>query len=90
MRIGNIIGQVVSTRKDIKLEGIKLLIVQPVDINEKPVQGEYLIAVDTVQAGFNDRVIVVQGSSARMAEGMEDRPVDASIIGIVDNMDIEK
>ncbi|MBN2136123.1 MAG: EutN/CcmL family microcompartment protein [Acidobacteria bacterium] len=90
MRIGNIIGQVVSTRKDIKLEGIKLLIVQPVDINEKPLPGEYIIAVDTVQAGTNDRVIVVQGSSARMAEGMEDRPVDASIIGIVDSMDIEK
>ncbi len=88
MKIGKIIGDVVATRKDTKLEGAKLLVVQPLDVNGKPEAGKYVVAVDTAQAGSGDRVIIVQGSSARMAEGMTDRPVDASIIGIVDSFDI--
>jgi len=88
MRIGKVIGTVVSTRKDAKLEGFKLLVVRPTDIKGKELE-EYIVAVDTVQAGADDEVIVVQGSSARMAEGMEDRPVDASIIGIVDHFQFD-
>lgn len=90
MRIGKIIGTLVSTRKDPKLEGLKLLLVQPVDAKTGTLKDDYIVAVDTVQAGFSDDVIVVQGSSARMADGMEDKPVDASIIGIIDNINIDK
>ena len=88
MKIGKVIGTVISTCKDPKLEGVKLLIVQPTDLDGKPDKDKYIIAVDTVRAGAEEDVIVVQGSSARMAEGMEDRPVDASIIGIVDNINL--
>ena len=89
MRIGKIIGNVVSTRKDPKLEGFKFLIVQPHSPDGKR-EDNFIIAVDTVQAGTGDEVIIVQGSSARMAKGMEERPVDASIIGIIDTINITK
>jgi len=88
MKIGKVIGTVISTCKDPKLEGMKLLVIQPTNLDGKPDKDKYIIAVDTVQAGAEEDVIVVQGSSARMAEGMEDRPVDASIIGIVDNINL--
>ena len=50
----------------------------------------YLIAVDAVGSGYKEKVIVVSGSSARMAEGCKDRPVDASIVGIVDTVTLDK
>jgi microcompartment protein CcmK/EutM len=89
MRIGKIIGTVIATHKDPKLEGIKLLIVRPIDLNGKEEDG-YILAADTVQAGMTDTVIVVQGSSARMATGMNDKPVDATIIGIVDQYKLDE
>ena len=88
MRICKVIGNIVATRKDPKLEGGKLLLVQP-EKTDGSLAKEYIVAVDTVQAGSGERVIIVQGSSARMAQGMEDRPVDASIIGIVDHFEID-
>ena len=88
MRIGRIIGNAIATRKDPKLEGTKLLLVRPIDLDGSDTK-EYIVAVDTVQSGAGEQVIVVQGSSARMAQGMEDRPVDASIIGIVDNYTLD-
>ncbi len=88
MFVGKIIGTIVATRKDPKLEGRKLLIVRPLDENMKA-KKDYLVAVDTVSAGFHEHVLVVQGSSARMAFGMKDCPVDSAIIGIVDSFVIE-
>ena len=88
MFVGKIIGTVVATRKDPKLEGRKLLIVRPLDENMMA-KTDYLVAVDTVSAGFHEQVLVVQGSSARMAFGMKDCPVDSAIIGIVDSFVIE-
>ena len=88
MFVGKIIGTVVATRKDPKLEGRKLLIVRPLDEHLKG-KKDYLVAVDTVSAGFHEQVLVVQGSSARMAFGMKDCPVDSAIIGIVDSFIIE-
>ena len=82
---GRIIGTVVAPRKDPRLEGKKLLICRPVDPDGKDEKG-YMIAVDTVHAGFNDHVLIVQGSSARMASGLKDTPVDAAIVGIVDQV----
>jgi microcompartment protein CcmK/EutM len=79
---------VVATRKDPRLEGKKLLILKPVSPEGNDEAG-YVVAVDTVGAGFREKVIVVSGSSARMAEGCKDRPVDTSIIGIVDSLGID-
>ena len=85
MILGKVVGTVVATRKDERLAGSKLLLVQPVQPDGSP-RGATLVAVDTVDAGVGERVLVVSGSSARMAEGMADRPVDAAIVGIVDTV----
>jgi ethanolamine utilization protein EutN len=83
--LARIIGTVVATRKDPRLEGKKLLICRLVDPDGNDEKG-YVIAVDTVHAGFREDVLIVQGSSARMADGCKDTPVDAAIIGIVDEV----
>ncbi len=88
MIIGRIIGTVVSSQKDERLLGKKLLIVRPIDLDGKDQSG-YVVAVDTVGAGFHEKVIVVGGSSARMADGNKDCPVDSAIIGVIDTIDIE-
>jgi microcompartment protein CcmK/EutM len=86
--LARVAGNVVATRKDPRLEGFKLLIVKPVSPEGKD-EANYLIAVDSVGAGPRDLVLVVSGSSARMAEGCKDRPVDASIVGIVDAVHLD-
>jgi microcompartment protein CcmK/EutM len=83
--LGRIIGTVVATRKDPRLEGKKLLICRLIDPDGKDEKG-YVIAVDTVDAGFKEQVLIVSGSSARMAQGCKDTPVDAAIVGIVDQI----
>lgn len=88
MIIGRIIGTVVCTRKDERLTPFKLLIVQPLDTSGKAI-GNYLIAVDTVDAGSQDRVLIVSGSSARMTTQTKDCPVDAAIVGVVDTIDFD-
>ncbi len=88
MILARILGTVVATRKDERLHGKKLLIVRPVTPEGTDESG-YLVAVDTVGAGFRETVVVVSGSSARMAQGCKDCPVDAAIIGIVDTIQIE-
>lgn len=88
MFLARVVGRVVATRKDAKLDGSTLLIVVPVSPDGED-EGGYHVAVDTVEAGYRETVLVVRGSSARMAEGMGDRPVDASIIGIVDTADLD-
>ena len=88
MLLARVVGTVVATRKDPKLANNKLLIVIPVGPDGKD-EGGYHVAVDTVDAGYRETVLVVRGSSARMAEGMTDRPVDASIVGIVDSADLD-
>ena len=88
MQIARVIGEVVATRKDEKLVSNKLLIARPVDPRGKA-EGSYLVAVDTVDAGFGETVLIVSGSSARMASGMKDCPVDAAIVGIVDTVEVK-
>ena len=88
MILARIVGTVVATRKDERLVSQKLLVVRPVDPAGKA-DGNYLIAVDTVDAGFGETVLVVSGSSARMAAGMKDCPVDAAIVGVVDHVDVQ-
>jgi microcompartment protein CcmK/EutM len=88
MILARVVGTVVATRKDPRLEGRKLLILQPVDPEQKP-SGNYLVAIDTVSAGKGELVIAVSGSSARMAEGCKDIPTDCSIVGIVDTVTLD-
>ena len=89
MQVGRVAGTLVATRKDERLVGTKLLVVRTMDPSFKEEQG-YVVAVDTVDAGIGDRVMIVSGSSARLAQGMKDAPVDAAIIGVVDEIEITK
>jgi microcompartment protein CcmK/EutM len=88
MILARVVGTVVATRKDPRLEGKKLLILKPISPDGKDESG-YVVAVDTVGAGFRETVFAVAGSSARMAEGCKDKPVDTAIIGIVDTVSLD-
>ena len=87
MILAKVVGTVVATRKDERLVSNKLLVARPVDPRGKA-EGSYLVAVDTVDAGIGETVLIVSGSSARMAAGMKDCPVDAAIVGIVDEIEV--
>ena len=87
MLLAKIVGTVVATRKDPRLVSNKLMVVRPTDPRGKA-DGNYLVAIDTVDAGVGEMVLVVSGSSARMASGLKDCPVDAAIVGIIDTVDI--
>ena len=89
MLLAKIVGTVVATRKDPRLVSNKLLVARPVDPRGKP-EGSYLVAVDTVDAGVGETVLIVSGSSARMAAGLKDCPVDAAVVGIVDAVDLNE
>ena len=88
MILARIVGTVVATRKDPRLVSSKLLVARPVDPAGKP-EGSYLVAVDTVDAGVGETVLIVSGSSARMASGLKHCPVDAAVVGIVDHVEIQ-
>ncbi len=88
MILAKIVGTVVATRKDDRLVSSKLLVARPMDPRGKA-EGSYLVAVDTVDAGIGETVLIVSGSSARMAAGLKDCPVDAAIVGIVDSIEIK-
>ncbi|MDP1861988.1 MAG: EutN/CcmL family microcompartment protein [Gemmatimonadaceae bacterium] len=88
MKLARVIGSVVSTRKDISLESLTLLIVE----NLAPTlerEGGYVVAVDSVGAGVGEVVLYATGSSARLTAVTKDRPVDAVIMAIVDSFDID-
>ena len=89
MQLARVVGTVVATRKDSRLEGKKLLIVKPISPDGKET-GNYLVAVDTVDAGFRETVLIVAGSSARMAAECKDRPIDTAIIGVVDSIRVDE
>lgn len=88
MYLARVVGTVVATRKDDRLEGCKLILVQPLDERGKE-SGRCVVAVDTVQAGHREVVLVVAGSSARMTERTTNSPVDAAIVGIVDTVAVD-
>lgn len=89
MILAKIVGTVVATRKDERLVSRKLLLVRPIDPSGKP-HGNHLVAVDTVDAGVGETVLIVSGSSARMAADLKDTPVDAAIVGIIDTIDVAR
>ncbi len=90
MQLARVVGTVVATQKHPKFEGAKLLLIQPITLDDQP-QGTALLAVDSVGAGVNERVLVViEGRAAAEAVGRKGTPVDAAIIGIVDAVESEE
>jgi len=93
MFLARVIGSVVSTKKDETMRGQKLLLIRPMLIDEaNPAQfragPNTIVAVDALGAGVGDLVLFCQGSSARMATGMKPLPIDAAVIGLVDNVEV--
>lgn len=89
MVIARVTGTVVATRKHERLVGSKIQIVQPLTANGLGPSGEPFVAIDAVGAGVGERVVVVRGSGARLAVDDERAPVDATIVGIIDQLDVD-
>ena len=90
MQICRVIGTVVATQKHRKFEGAKLLLVQPLNIDDTP-RGNALLAVDGVGAGVDEKVLVVlEGRAAGEALGKKGAPVDAAVIGIIDTVTVNE
>ncbi|MFT3835968.1 MAG: EutN/CcmL family microcompartment protein [Myxococcaceae bacterium] len=87
MLLGKVVGTVVSTRKEPTLDGSKLLVVRGLDLEGKPTS-TLVVAVDAVGAGVGEVVLYASGSSARQTEMTKDRPVDATIMAIVDQLEV--
>jgi len=88
MLLGRVIGTVVSTNKEQELSGLKLLLVRGADVEGKPT-GTLVVAIDAVGAGVGEVVLYASGSSARQTRVTKDRPVDATIMAIVDSIELE-
>ena len=89
MIIAKVVGNIWATRKEESLVGRKLMIVQPTRLGGEPI-GECIVAVDAVDAGIGEMVLVATGSSARRAEGQTDSPVDAAIVAIIDIHEVNR
>ena len=89
MKVAKVIGNIWATRKEEKLAGYKLLIVQPINILTGKAERVPIVAADIIGAGVGETVLVVSGSSARSAAGDMSIPVDATVVGIVDDQEID-
>lgn len=87
MRIMEVVGNLIATRKNENLVGSKFMILKPYKAKS---ESELIVAVDLMGAGVGEKVLVVTGSSARKAINKDDVAVDAAIVGIVDNIDIKE
>jgi ethanolamine utilization protein EutN len=88
MQIARVVGTVVATQKHRKFEGAKLLLVQPLNVDDTP-RGATLLAVDGVGAGVHEKVLIVlEGRAAGEALGRKAAPADAAIVGIIDRVDL--
>lgn len=87
MLLGRIVGTVVATRKDRELEGLRFMVVQVCDFEGKPT-GQTVVAADAVGAGEGEVVLFAQGSSARQTVLTHQRPCDATIMAIVDELEV--
>jgi ethanolamine utilization protein EutN len=89
MQIARVIGTLVSTQKHRKFEGAKLLLVQPLNLDDTP-RGSTFLAVDGVGAGVDEKVLIVlEGRAAGEALGKKGAPVDAAIVGIIDQVSVD-
>ena len=89
MQIARVKGTVVSTNKSDKLTGLKLLIVKPIDIETFEEKGSLIVAIDAVGAGEGEVVMCVGGSSSRQTAITDGKPVDQSIVAIIDSVDVD-
>ena len=90
MQIARVVGTVVATQKHRKFEGAKLLLVQPLNLDDTP-RGGTLLAVDGVGAGVDEKVLIVlEGRAAGEALGRKAAPVDAAIVGIIDTVTVDE
>ncbi len=88
MILGRVMGEVVATRRHRSHEYRKILLVQPLNLDETP-RGETILALDAVDAGVGDHVLVVQeGYAAMTAAGRPNSPIDMTIVGVVDNVEL--
>lgn len=87
MLIAKVVGSAVATIKDDKLHGVKLLIVREADVHGEPT-GKAVVAIDTVNAGTGDLVLIASGSSARQTDVTKERPVDTVIMAILDSLEV--
>ena len=89
MIICRVIGHVWATKKEESLSGTKMMVVQQTDELGNDLK-DLFVAVDVVGAGIGERVLVVNGSTARRALGKDDIPIDAAIVGIIDSLEVDK
>ncbi len=87
MMLAMVVGTVVASAKSARTDGLKMLVLQPLDLEGRP-KGQYLVAFDAVGAGEGEIVLYVTGSSARQTPATENRPADATIFAIVDTWDV--
>ena len=90
MRVAKVIGNIWATRKEDRLSGLKLLLVKPVNVLDKNDDLLPLVAADIIGAGVGETVLILSGSSARSAAGDMNIPVDATVVGIVDDLEIDQ
>ena len=88
MNVGLVVGTVIATRKEEELNGLKLLLVRGLDLDGKPGSSQ-VVAADAVGAGVGEVVLYASGSSARQTQVTRDRPVDATIMAIVDAIEVD-
>ena len=89
MIIAKVVGNIWATRKEEALVGRKLMIVQPSRLTGEPL-GECMVAVDAIDAGIGEMVLVATGSGARKSVGQEDSPIDACIVAIIDIHEVQR
>lgn len=90
MILGRVVGQVWATRRDPRLSRAKLLVIRPHGIYEPPLGTRHLVAIDDVDAGIGDEVVVCLGLPARTSLGSNDTPVDAAVLGVVDRVELDE
>ena len=89
MQLAVVVGTVVSTSKEPRIEGVKLLLLDKLDPATMKGKGDYVVAMDGVNAGVGEVVFYVSGSSSRMTAVTQGKPSDAAVIGIVDTVDLD-
>ncbi|MHB2018203.1 MAG: EutN/CcmL family microcompartment protein [Candidatus Xenobia bacterium] len=89
MVVARVIGTVVCTQKDARLNGTRFQICMPVSMTDLKPDGKPVVAVDTVGAGVGELVLIVAGSSARQTSTTQSTPTDAAIMGIIDELEVD-
>ena len=89
MLLARVSGTIVATQKTENLEGLRLLLLEKIDVNTMKGKGDFLVALDSIGANVGEVVFYVTGSSARLTDTSKGKPTDSTIVGIVDNIEKE-